>query len=80
LAFVAHFAIYPPKWQAAVRERPAELIFCIGELLGSIRRNDTTFADCSANAAAAFLGMASTVRYSRQKSHINGLDSFAIRF
>ena len=51
-AFVAQIAILPPKWQADVRERGAELTFWVGGKLGQCHRNNTNAADRSANAAA----------------------------
>ena len=51
-AQIAHFAFYPPKWQADVRELSAELIFLCGGRLGGCRRNDTDSADHSASATA----------------------------
>jgi len=34
VTFAALFAYFLLKWQADVRERPAELIFCVGGRLG----------------------------------------------
>ena len=51
-AFVALIAYFPLKWQAGVRERGAELTFCVGGRLGYCHRNDTNAAGSSVNAAA----------------------------
>jgi len=34
VAFAAQIAHFPLNWQAEVRERGAELAFCVGEMLG----------------------------------------------
>src|SRR6266516_4173305 len=45
-------ALFPLKWQADVRERGAELTFCVGGRLVYCRRNDTRAAGHSAGATA----------------------------
>jgi hypothetical protein len=52
VAFVAQIAIYPPKWQAALREKSAKLTFCVGGTLAGCHRNDTNAAKRSRVATA----------------------------